>query len=240
MSRGNATGWTPPGEREIAEVSAALHDAPPAEVLRWATERFRGGRLALVSAFGSGSAVLIDLLSDVAPELPVVFVDTLHHFPETLEHVERVRERYGLDLRVYRAAPTRAEFEARYGERLWERDLERYQQLTKVEPFRLATDELDGWITGRRRDQARTRTGLEVVEGGDKVRINPLAGWTRREVWQYIYQRDLPYNPLHDRGYASIGDEPLTTPVARGEDERAGRWRGDERLECGIHLVHNL
>lgn len=239
MSGGELRGWTPPDEREIAEANAALHDAPPAEALRWATERFRGGQLALVSAFGPGSAVLLDQLVEIGQALPVVFVDTLYHFPETLQHVERVRERYGLDVRVYRAAPTREQFEAEHGERLWERDLERYQKLTKVEPFARATEPLDGWITGRRRDQAPSRAGLEVVEGGDKVRVNPLAGWTRRDVWQYIYQRDLPYNPLHDRGYASIGDEPLTTPVAAGEDERAGRWRGVERLECGIHLVHN-
>lgn len=230
-------GRTPAGidPTALAHARRALEGAPPEAVLRWAVEAFRGRRLALVSAFGPGSAVLIHHLADAAPALPVVFVDTLHHFGETLAHVERVRARYGLNLHVHRPALTRAEIEARYGPRLWERDLARYQELTKVEPFRRATVELDGWITGRRRDQSATRTALPVVEDGEQIRINPLAGWSRTQVWRFILDHGLPYNPLHDRGYGSIGDAPLTTPVSLGEDERAGRWRGSDRLECGIH-----
>ena len=230
---GPARGRTGPGDLDAAR--RALEGAPPGEVLRWAVDAFAGGRLALVSAFGPGSAVLIHLLADVAPGLPVVFVDTLHHFDETLEHVERVRARYGLDLRVYRPELGRDEIEARYGPRLWERDLERYQQLTKVEPFQRATRELDAWITGRRRDQSGSRADLPVLEGDGQLRVNPLAGWSRQQVWGFIREHDLPYNPLHDRGYPSVGDAPLTTPAAAGEHERAGRWRGSGRLECGIH-----
>lgn len=222
---------------DVDAANQELEGAPAEEILRWGVRHFAPGRLGLVSAFGPGSAVLIDLLAGVAPELPVVFVDTLHHFPETLAHMEQVRERYDLNLRIYRPAATRAEFEAEHGERLWERDLERYQQIAKVEPFLRATAELDGWFTGRRRDQARTRNNLAPVEGGEKIRVNPLIGWTRAEVWRYITDRGLPYNPLHDRGYASIGDAPLTTPVGTGEEERAGRWRGSDVTECGIHLV---
>jgi phosphoadenosine phosphosulfate reductase len=216
---------------------AALEHASAEDGLRWAVQSWARERLALVSAFGPGSAVLIHLLADIEPKLPVVFIDTLHHFPETLAHVARVRARYGLDLRVVRPAESRAGFEARYGARLWERDAERYQRLTKVEPFCRAVEALDAWITGRRRDQAVSRAALPVVELGDKVRINPLASWTRQQVWRFIAAHRLPYNPLHDRGYASIGDAPLTTPVAAGEPERAGRWRGSGRLECGIHEV---
>ncbi|HEX6368096.1 MAG TPA: phosphoadenylyl-sulfate reductase [Longimicrobium sp.] len=223
--------------QHVVNAARALEHAPADYVLRWTVQTFAADRFALVSAFGPGSAVLIHLLAELGASLPVVFVDTLHHFPETLAHVERVRARYGLDLRVYRPALDRAEIEARHGPRLWERDLELYQQLTKVEPFRRATAELDGWITGRRRDQSGTRGELAVVEGGERLRINPLAGWTRQEVWDFIRLHDLPYNPLHDQGYASIGDAPLTTPVRPGEHERAGRWRGAGRLECGIHLA---
>jgi phosphoadenosine phosphosulfate reductase len=167
----------------------------------------------------------------------VIFVDTLHHFPETLEHMERVRDRYNLNLRIYRPAATRAEFEEQYGPNLWEHDLARYQQVAKVEPFVEATRQLDGWITGRRRDQSNSRTALPPVEGGDKLRVNPLIEWTRSDIWRYILDHELPYNPLHDRGYASVGDEPLTTPVGSDEEERAGRWRGSGVTECGIHLV---
>jgi phosphoadenosine phosphosulfate reductase len=221
---------------DVAEAARALEDAPAEAILRWAVDAFAPGRLALVSAFGPGSAVLLHLLADVAPGLPVVFVDTLHHFPETLEHVERVRARYDLNLQVVRPLPTLEEIEARHGPRLWERDLELYQQVTKVEPFRRATAELDGWITGRRRDQAATRGELAVVEPGERIRVNPLARWTRKDVWKFILQNGLPYNPLHDQGYQSIGDAPLTSPVLPGEHERAGRWRGAGRLECGIHV----
>lgn len=228
----------PPAAAEIdAEAaSRALEGASPREVIRWAVDAFAPGRLALVSAFGPGSAVLLHFLADVAPRLPVLFVDTLHHFPETLEHVARVRDLYGLDLRVHRPAADPREFEARFGPRLWERDLEAYQRVAKVEPFQRAVAGLDGWITGRRRDQSASRAELPVVEAGDGIRVNPLAGWTQDDVWGFIRLNDLPYNPLHDLGYASVGDWPLTTPVSPGEHERSGRWRGTGKLECGIHV----
>lgn len=221
----------------VTNAARALEHAPAEHVLRWTVETFPASRFALVSAFGPGSAVLIHLMAEIGVSLPVLFVDTLHHFPETLAHVERVRARYGLNLRVCRPELDRDEIEARYGPALWERDLELYQQITKVEPFRRGTAQLDGWVTGRRRDQSATRGVLPVVEGGERICVNPLAAWTRTEVWDFIRRHDLPYNPLHDRGYTSIGDAPLTTPVRPGEHERAGRWRGAGRLECGIHIA---
>ena len=218
--------------------SAGAPAAPSArDTLRHALQAVPPGGLALVSAFGPGSAVLLHLLHEIGARVPVIFIDTLHHFPETLEHVRRVRDRYRLDLRIARPASSRSSFEAEHGPRLWERDLERYQRLTKVEPFRAAIAGLDAYITGRRRDQSPSRAGLEWFEPGEPTRINPLALWTRADVWNFIHAHTLPYNPLHDRGYASIGDEPLTTTVAPGEAERAGRWRGTGRFECGIHGI---
>jgi phosphoadenosine phosphosulfate reductase len=219
-----------------AELNRCWEGLPPEKILHEGVATFAPGRIALVSAFGPASLVLIDMLSRIAPRLPVIFIDTLHHFPETLEHAARVRDRYGLELRVFRPAASRSEFEALHGTGLWQRDLERYHEVAKIEPFRRATAHLDAWFTGRRREQAETRHGLPVVQGGAAVRINPLASWGRREVWSYILEHEVPYNPLHDRGYASIGDEPLTTPVSPGEHERAGRWRGTGIAECGIHL----
>lgn len=207
----------------------------PRETLHWALQAFAEDRLALVSAFGPGSLVLIHLLSALHARVPIVFIDTLYHFPETLELVERVRTRFDIDLRVYRPAVNRETFEAEHGPRLWERDLDRYQHLTKVEPFRRAVAQFDAYISGRRRDQSPTRATLDAVERGHPYRINPLASWTREQVWTYIRVYDLPYNVLHDRGYTSIGDAPLTTAVKDDEHERAGRWRGLDRLECGIH-----
>ena len=224
------------GSRELDSATLArLEGASAPEILSWTAEWFPEGSIALSSAFGPGSAVLIHMLSEIAPRTPVIFIDTLHHFAETLAHAEMVSERYGLDLRVFRAAPDRSTFEAEHGERLWEKDLERYQLLTKVEAFKVATAPLAGWITGRRRDQSSSRTELPVVEVGDKIRINPLSAWTRQDIWEFIRAHDLPYNPLHDQGYPSVGDEPLTTPASADEHERSGRWRGTDDLECGIH-----
>lgn len=233
----STTEVAPTAGLDLDEVNQALAGSPAQEILSWALDAVPRDRLALISAFGPGSAVLIHLLAEIEADLPVIFVDTLHHFRETLDHVEAVRRRYDLDLRIYRPAESLDEFVRTHGERLWEKDLQRYQQVAKVEPFRRATEQLDGWITGRRRDQAATRKALPVVEGGEKLRINPLVDWSRSDVWSYIVKNSLPYNPLHDRGYASIGDAPLTSPVGPDEDERAGRWRGSATIECGIHLV---
>jgi phosphoadenosine phosphosulfate reductase len=220
----------------VEELSRRLDGLDLEGTLRTAAGSFAPGRIAVVSAFGPASLVVLHELHRLGIRLPVIFVDTLHHFRETLEHVERVRERYDLDLRISRPAASRSEFEARYGTELWRRDLDRYQLVAKVEPFRRATADLDAWFTGRRRQQSATRADLTVVEGGDdQIRINPLAAWTRTDVWKFVLDHDVPYNPLHDQGYSSIGDEPLTTPVGSGEGERAGRWRGTGRTECGIH-----
>lgn len=214
-----------------------LDDASVEDILRVTINAFDPSKLALVSAFGPASLVVLYHTSRLAPRLPVIFIDTLHHFPETLEHVERIRGHFGLNLKVYRPAATRDKFESRYGPHLWERDLDLYQRVSKVEPFRRATAHLDGWITGRRREQSETRAHLPIFEVGDRVRVNPLARWTRGQVWNFILDHGIPYNPLHDQGYASIGDAPLTTPVYAGEPERAGRWRGLGRMECGIHQL---
>ncbi|MGD8280754.1 MAG: phosphoadenylyl-sulfate reductase [Gemmatimonadota bacterium] len=204
-------------------------------IIEWAVESIEPGRLIVSTSFGPSGLVNLHMLSEVAPEVPVVFVDTLYHFEETLQLAEQVRQHYDLNLRIYRPAETREEFEREHGERLWERDIERFHHLTKVEPMARALEGVRGWITGRRRDQSVTRADMPVVEVGDHVKINPVAAWGRGDVWRFILDHDIPYNPLHDMGYASIGDEPLTTPIHMGEDERAGRWRGQARTECGLH-----
>lgn len=218
-------------------LNSDLEGADTEDILRATLSAFAPNKLGVVSAFGPASLVVLYHIARIAPRLPVIFIDTLHHFRETLEHVERVRERFDLNLKIYRPAATRDKFEARYGPRLWETDIDLYQHVSKVEPFRRATANLDGWLTGRRRDQSETRAELPIFEVGERVRVNPLADWSRGRVWNFILEHDIPYNPLHDRGYASIGDEPLTTPVAPGEPERAGRWRGLDRTECGIHQL---
>ncbi len=214
-------------------------DASPREILRWAVQTFPSGELVLSTSFGVGGIVLIHLLQEEGIRLPVIFVDTLHHFPETVELAEVVRRRFDLDLRVVKPAPDLAAFEATHGARLWERDVDRFHRITKVDPMAEALSGSVGWITARRRDQSETRARLPLVEPGrtgGRTKINPLAFRTEKEIWALVRAHDLPYNPLHDQRYRSIGDAPLTVPVDQDEDERAGRWRGSERTECGLHL----
>lgn len=210
-------------------------DADPSSIIEWAVETVGRDRLVVATSFGPTGVVNLHMLAGIAPEVPVVFVDTLYHFDETLELANVVSEKYGLDVRIYRPAESRQEFERMHGERLWERDLDKFHELTKLHPMERALDGVAGWITGRRRDQSESRAALPHVELGDRIKVNPLASWTRKDVWSYIVKNGVPYNPLHDRGYTSIGDEPLTTPTSAGEHERAGRWRGQDRLECGLH-----
>jgi phosphoadenosine phosphosulfate reductase len=204
-------------------------------IIEWTVKTVEPGRLVVSTSFGPSGMVNLHMLAEIAPQVPVVFIDTLYHFKETIEFSKVVARHYGLDLRVFSPAATREDFEREHGERLWERDLDRFHQLTKVEPMARALEGVTGWITGRRRDQGATRAEMSIVELGDRIKVNPLAAWGRGDVWRFIRDNDVPYNPLHDLGYSSIGDEPLTTPIHLGEDERAGRWRGQERLECGLH-----
>ncbi|WP_071515229.1 phosphoadenosine phosphosulfate reductase [Geitlerinema sp. PCC 9228] len=229
---------------DLDELNQRFENAHPREILAWCVENIPTG-LVQTSAFNIDDMVITDLLyRKLSPQnpVPVIFLDTLHHFPETLELVERAKEQYNLNLQVYKTPDVnnREEFAAKHGEALWEKDVQQFHHLTKIEPLHRGLDELNtvAWITGRRRDQAATRANMPVFEldAKGRVKVNPLAAWTRQASWEYAGQHNVPYNPLHEKGYPSIGDEPLTTPVREGEDERAGRWRGMGKLECGIHV----
>ena len=214
--------------------------ATPQEILTWCTTYIPNGLVQTTSfSFLSISHMLYKELNQ---PVPVVFLDTLHLFPETLETARKAQARYQLDLHTYSAvgANSRGSFANRYGENLWEADIDRFYELTKVEPLQRALSDLDAvaWITGRRRDQSDARKDLPIFERDDhgRLKINPMAYWTRKDIWTYVFKHDVLYNPLHDQGYTSIGDQPLTTRTSADEDERAGRWRGTEKTECGIHL----
>lgn len=229
---------------DLEQLNQTFQSAHPRDILAWCLENIPEG-LVQSTAFGATGMVIMDLLyRDLQPRkrVPVLFLDTLHHFSETMELVRKSQVAYDLDLRIYKVpdADSRAAFAARYGEALWETDIDQFYQLTKVEPLERGLRELKtvAWITGRRRDQAATRTHMPIFEldRHQRLKVNPLANWTNKDVWAYIMEHGVLYNPLHDQGYASIGDEPITTPIAAGEHERAGRWRGMNKLECGIHL----
>lgn len=227
---------------DLAELNQKYDTAHPQDVLAWCVENINTG-LVQASAFNVDDIVITDILyRDLKHPVPVIFLDTLYHFPQTLELVGKVKELYNVDLQTYKMPDldSREAFAAKYGEALWDKDISQFHQITKIEPLQRGLAELNttAWITGRRRDQANTRQVMPIfeVDGKQRLKVNPIASWTRKETWAYVFEHGVIYNPLHDQGYPSIGDEPITTQVGEGEDERAGRWRGMGKTECGIHI----
>jgi len=228
---------------ELAAKSAALEGRPPREILAWALAEYRPPRIGISTAFGVEGCALIDMISrlDGGRALPVFTVDTGFLFPETEELVRRLVDRYGLALTTHRGQVSKEEQERAHGLALWERDPDRCCALRKVEPTRRAVAGLDAWIAGLRRDQGPSRAGIGILErydhddGTPLVKVNPLAAWTRKDTWAYVLEHQVPYNPLLDQGYTSVGCWPCTRPVVAGQDERAGRWAGTGKEECGIH-----
>ncbi len=229
---------------DLDELNRRFEIASPQDILAWCIENIPAG-FVQTSAFNVDDLVITDILYrqlKPAQPVPVIFLDTLYHFKQTLELVEKSKEIYGLNLQVYKMPDieTREAFVATYGDALWDTDIAKFHNVTKIEPLNRGLKELNtvAWITGRRRDQAVTRAEMTVFELDSlgRIKVNPLASWTREASWAYVAEHGVVYNPLHDQGYPSIGDEPITTPVADGEDERAGRWRGTGKTECGIHI----
>ena len=226
--------WTPEG---ISKLADWWEEKTPQELLALAVERF-GTKVALACSFGAEDVVLVDMLVKINPEVPIFYLDTDKHFRETYETRDRLAARYGISFVQVKPALTLEEQAARYGDRLWERDPNLCCNLRKVEPLKAFLRDFDAWITGIRREQAPTRANARKVEWDAKfgvVKFNPLADWTFKDVWRYIHENDVPYNPLHYRGYPSIGCECCTRPVRPGEDFRAGRWAGFNKTECGLH-----
>lgn len=171
----------------------------------------------------------------------LIFLDTLYHFQETLALLDRVRERYGTKVHVFKPkdCETADDFSAKYGEKLWEKNDELYDYVAKVEPQLRAYSELQvrAVLTGRRRSQGAQRGDLDILEVDESgiIKVNPMANWSFKQVQDYIKEHNVPFNELLERGYKSVGDWHSTQPVAAGEDERAGRWKGKKKTECGIH-----
>ena len=236
MSRADDTAPPLVVERAIA-LEAAHAGLPTADLIDLVAHRLFPGKIAVVSSFGAESAVLLDLVAEVDASIPVLFVDTDRLFGETLRHRDRLVERLGLtDVRTI--GPERSEViaEDRDG-MLFHRDADRCCDLRKVRPLARAITDFDAWISGRKRFQAATRTAIPVFEAdGPRLKVNPLAPWSPQALANRIAARDLPAHPLVAEGYPSIGCMPCTTRVAPGEDARAGRWRGRDKVECGIHL----
>ena len=207
------------------------------EVLRWAASEF-SGRLCLTCSWQRQSSVLVHMVSELGLEVDVIELDTQILFRETYETRDRLVARYGLTLRSEPPLLTLAEQAVAERPNLWETNPDRCCHIRKVEPLERALAPYDAWITGIRREQSPTRAGARKVEWSERYgvwKIQPLADWDAKRVRAYIDVNEIPSNPLHDAGYPSIGCIPCTRPVRPGDDERAGRWAGSDKLECGIH-----
>lgn len=229
-----------PDHAWLDEVNASLegNGAGPQEVLVWGLGEFTS-RISLASSYGAEDVALIDMLSRLGAPYRVFYLDTDVLFRQTYELIDAIARRYGLRAERYSPRRTLAQQAGEQGDALWASAPDRCCAIRKVEPLGRALGELDAWITGIRRDQTPQRANARLVEwdaAHGLVKLNPLAAWTSGQVWDYIRANDVPYNPLHDTGFPSIGCTHCTRPVRTGEDPRAGRWANFDKTECGLHV----
>ncbi len=228
---------TPDLELELAIASKSLESASPQEILRWGVQRFRD-KFTMATAFGPEGMVLIHMLAEIDPRTHVFNLETGYQFKETLELRERIIERYGLTVEFKRPELSVAEYEALNGGPVYLTNPDRCCFDRKIKVLQQAVVGKHAWASAIRRDQSPDRADVPIVAWDAKfrlVKISPLANWTKKLVWDFIMKNDVPYNPLHDDGYTSIGCQPCTRPISIGEDERAGRWSGFAKTECGLH-----
>lgn len=219
------------------EIQEVAENWSPERILRWAFDTFQN-EVAIASAFGAEGMVLIDIASRMQPDFRLFTLDTEFLFPETYDLMERVEQRYGIRVERVYSAFTPEEQGRIHGPGLWKRNPDQCCNLRKIEPLRKKLAGLRGWITAIRRNQTAARATARKVEWDEKfqlVKLNPLADWTTEKVWHYLGKHDVPYNPLHERNYPSIGCTHCTRAVRPGEDSRAGRWSDFEKTECGLH-----
>jgi phosphoadenosine phosphosulfate reductase len=231
----------PFSQEEIAEACTRLAGRPPVDILRWAVQTFFP-RLTMATAFGPEGNCIIHMLAEIEPRVRIFNLDTGYQFPETLELRERLRHRYGIEVEMVRPDLTVTEYEAEHGGPLHVHRPDQCCHDRKIVPLRRAVVGYDAWVSAIRKDQTADRAAATVVQWDAKfglVKVNPLLSWTKKDVWTFIYKNRVPYNPLHDQGYPTIGCWPCTRAVAAGEDERAGRWAGKVKKECGLHVIEH-
>lgn len=223
----------------ITKQAEAFERAPLEDILAWAWQTL-GPKVAFGTAFGSSGMVLLDVMQKHVPQIPVFTIDTGFLFQETLDLKKQVEAHYGITIESVLPRLSIAEQAHDYGDELYHTDPNRCCWIRKVEPLQRKLAELNGWINSRRRDQGDTRKDIPILEYYETesralLKLNPMASWTRKMVWDYILANNVPYNPLMDQGYPSVGCWPCTKPVGGDADERAGRWAGQGKTECGIH-----
>jgi phosphoadenosine phosphosulfate reductase len=228
---------TPELLEELAAISQRLEHSEPEAILEWAWNQY-GERFTMATAFGPEGMVILEMLSRVAPKAHVFNLDTGYQFPETLALRDRVAAKYGIEVELMRPELPVVDYEALHGGPIYKTDPNRCCGDRKLAVLHRAALGRYAWASAIRRDQSPDRAMAPIV-GWDRkfhlVKISPLANWTKKQVWDRIIKKEIPYNPLHDQGYTSIGCWPCTRAVLMGEDERAGRWSGTGKTECGLH-----
>jgi phosphoadenosine phosphosulfate reductase len=207
------------------------------DLLRWSFDTFQGD-IAMASAFGVEGMVMIDMAARIRRDFNLFTIDTGFFFPETYELMDKVEKRYGVRIERVKTQLTPEDQERAFGPALWSHSPDKCCQIRKVDPLKQKLSGLRAWITAIRRDQTANRATARKIEWDEKfqiLKVNPLADWTTKQVWNYVHEHQVPYNRLHDRGYPSIGCSHCTRAVQPGEDARAGRWSGFQKTECGLH-----
>lgn len=226
---------------EIASANAHLAEASAEEILRWAVERFHP-HLTMATAFGVEGCCILHMLAAIQPAVRIFNLETGYQFPETLALRERLKERYGIEVEYVRPETTVAEYEAIHGGPLYRHRPDQCCHDRKIVPLKRALVGYSAWISAIRADQTKDRAQAQIVQWDAKfnlVKVNPLLRWTKKTVWDFVFKHEVPYNSLHDQDYPSIGCWPCTRPVTEGEDERAGRWAGTAKKECGLHVIEH-
>ena len=226
---------------QIADASRLLDGQSPQKILHWAVAEFFP-KLTMATAFGPEGNCIIHMLAEIEPRVRIFNLETGYQFQETLDLRERIKERYGIEVEYIRPEMTVPEYEEEHGGPLYTHRSDQCCYDRKVLPLRGAVAGYKAWISAIRKEQTADRGQANVVQWDAKfslVKINPLLYWTKGDVWKFITDHDVPYNPLHDQGYPSIGCWPCTRAVVSGEDERAGRWSGSMKKECGLHVVEH-
>ena len=223
---------------DLERLNERFESCSPQEILEWSIGTY-WPNIAMSSSFQTQSIPLLHMSARIKPELPVYFLDTGCHFPETLRFKDMMQKRLGLNIVVLRNGHAPENEESQSHEPLYRTDPDQCCFLNKVEPLRKMLQNMTAWITGIRREQTvqRAQTNVLELQSNGLVKINPLLNWTKQDLWQYIHDHNLPLHPLFAKGYLSVGCAPCTRPVSPGESERDGRWPGTDKIECGLQTM---
>ncbi len=231
----------PWNEQQLNEAMASLINATPQEILRYAVKHFFP-KLTMATAFGAEGCCIIHMLAEIEPKVRVFNLETGYQFQETLDLRERIKTRYGIEVEYIHPEKTVAEYESDHGGPMYRIRPDQCCYDRKVLPLRKAVAGYDAWLSAIRSDQTNHRANAGLIQWDAKfemVKINPLLNWNKKDVWDFVIKNEVPYNPLHDQNYPSIGCWPCTQAIKEGDDERSGRWVGSTKKECGLHVIEH-